>query len=182
MATEFLASLNTLIHVLDGFLESGVRSGQGEDDEVPDEKLVSPGGEVHDAVKAVELFYPNQKLPAPDARNPWVNLCRARDLETDALEWQNKAFKYAKELKTWAEVTAEDALLDELVTLDQVASLARMSKRTLERKLRTGKLPEPDCRGGGGKANKWLWNNLRPYLEELCGLPLPVKFPGTRII
>lgn len=77
--------------------------------------------------------------------------------------------------------TKEDDL-DDLVTLDQVAPLTAKSKRTLERYLREGKLPEPDVPGGGGKSHKWFWKNLRPALEKVADRQLPAKFPGSRIV
>ncbi len=76
---------------------------------------------------------------------------------------------------------AEDAI-DDLVTLDQVAPLVGQSKRTLERYLKQGLIPEPDFRGGSGKAHKWLWGSLRPALAEFAGRELPEKFPGSRIV
>ncbi len=72
--------------------------------------------------------------------------------------------------------------LDELVTLNQAAVLAAMSKRTLERYVTKGDLPEPDFRGGGGKAHKWYWRNLRAALEKLSKRILPERYPGSRII
>lgn len=72
--------------------------------------------------------------------------------------------------------------LDELVTLSQVAPLAALSKRTLERYVKDGKLPEPDFRGGGGKAHKWYWRTLRPTLAEIVNPKLPERFSGSRII
>lgn len=59
-------------------------------------------------------------------------------------------------------------VLDKLVTLDQVAPLVGKKKRTLERYLSDGKLPEPDFRGGGGKAHKWYW---RPRTRQELGDP-----------
>ncbi len=72
--------------------------------------------------------------------------------------------------------------LDELVTLDQIAPLAGLSKRSLERHLKAGKLPQPDVQGGGGRAHKWLYRSLRPALIALANRELPEKFPGSRII
>ncbi len=71
---------------------------------------------------------------------------------------------------------------DALVTLSQVAPLTGLSKRTLERYLKDGKMPEPDYRGGGGKAHKWLWQNLRLALAKIVRRELPKTFPGSRII
>lgn len=68
-----------------------------------------------------------------------------------------------------------------VVTLLQAAALAGLSKRTLERHLKSGQLPKPDIKGGGGKSNKWYWKNLKPELDKVCDRILPIKFPGSRI-
>lgn len=75
----------------------------------------------------------------------------------------------------------DDALIGDLVTLDQVSPLAGLSKRTLDGHLRKGKLPRPDVKGGGGKAHKWYWCRLRPHLAKLANKILPETFPGSRI-
>jgi len=69
-----------------------------------------------------------------------------------------------------------------LVTLSQAAPLANLNKRTLERYLFDEKIPDPDYRGGDGKASKWKWSNLRPALEKVCNRRLPEQFPGGQII
>ncbi|HTU27082.1 MAG TPA: hypothetical protein VMF30_16870 [Pirellulales bacterium] len=71
---------------------------------------------------------------------------------------------------------------DCLVTLDQVAPLVGLSKRSLERHVRTGKLPEPSVHGGGGKAHKWYWKQIRPFLCAIATREIPEAFPGSRII
>ncbi len=76
----------------------------------------------------------------------------------------------------------ESSEIDELVTLDQAAPLTGLSKRTLEKYLRDGRIPEPDIRGGGGRAHKWRWRNLRPALAGVANKILPDKFPGSRIV
>ncbi len=81
-----------------------------------------------------------------------------------------------------ADSAGASAVIDDLVTLDQVAPLAGLSKRTLERYLHREELPEPDVRGGGGRAHKWYWRNLRPRLSEICDRILPERFPGSRIV
>jgi hypothetical protein len=68
------------------------------------------------------------------------------------------------------------------VTLDMMAAIVTRSKRTLE-KLKTRKrkrLPRPDVRGGGGKADEWLWQTVRPWLEDEFGRKLPERFPSDR--
>jgi len=76
----------------------------------------------------------------------------------------------------------EDAPIDALVTLVQVAPLLGLSKRTLERYTNKGLLPPPDFRGGGGKANKWLWKNLQPALVAVSKRLIPKRFPASQII
>lgn len=75
-----------------------------------------------------------------------------------------------------------DEPLSALVTLDQVAPLTGLSKRSLERYRQAGRLPDPDIYGGQGKANKWHWHNLRPALSAVTGKVLPEVFPGDRIV
>ena len=77
---------------------------------------------------------------------------------------------------------ADPEVIDELVTLNQVAPLAGLTKRSLERYLSRGQLPAPDCPGGQGKAHKWLWNNIRSPLSQIARRQLPKRFPGHRII
>ena len=74
------------------------------------------------------------------------------------------------------------AELDELVTLDQVAPLTGLSKRTLERHLAEERLPPPDIQGGRGKAHKWFWRTIRAPLATIASRNLPDRFPGSRII
>lgn len=71
--------------------------------------------------------------------------------------------------------------LDDLVTLDQVAPLTGLSKRSLERHLKKT-LPPPDIPGGHGKAHRWYWRNLRAGLENITNRQLPVRFPASRIV
>jgi hypothetical protein len=66
------------------------------------------------------------------------------------------------------------------VTLDQAAALVRRSKRTLERDLKKGAIPQPDIRGQAGRASKWAWSSLRPALSRLVEIELPSRFPGDQ--
>jgi hypothetical protein len=63
------------------------------------------------------------------------------------------------------------------VTLRQMAALVSRGKRTLERR-KKGKnpLPDPDSPGGGGKPDEWLWERIRPWLEDEFGKRLPEEF------
>jgi hypothetical protein len=65
------------------------------------------------------------------------------------------------------------------VRLDQLASIAKRSKKTLERAMnRPGsKAPEPDIRGGGGKFHEWRWDRIRPWLEAEFHRQFPERFP-----
>jgi hypothetical protein len=67
-----------------------------------------------------------------------------------------------------------------LVTLDQAAAVVHRSKRTLERYKTDGKLPVPTFEGGGGRADFWDWETIRPRLEEIFGIKLPNRFPASR--
>lgn len=71
--------------------------------------------------------------------------------------------------------STDDALLDDLVTLAQVAPLTGRSKRTLE----GYQLPEPDERGGGGRSHKWYYKRLRSALEKHSKRLLPKTFPAS---
>jgi hypothetical protein len=67
-------------------------------------------------------------------------------------------------------------LPQDLVTLDQIAAMARRCKRTLERYRR--QLPAPRVRGRRGQPHLWDWTEVRPWLEETFGLRLPEHFPS----
>ena len=83
----------------------------------------------------------------------------------------------------WLDGTSEYMpALDDLVTLSQVAPLAGRGKRTLERYLRDGKLPEPDVPGGNGAPHRWYWRTIRPALEKMGRRILPARFPASQII
>ena len=72
--------------------------------------------------------------------------------------------------------------IDTLVTLDQMAAVCSMGKRTLERYLKDGRLPPPTIEGKGGKAHKWRWNEVRPALQKHFRSNLPLKYPGSRFL
>lgn len=91
---------------------------------------------------------------------------------------------FFKVLKAGIELLEQDAVpqvLDDLVTLSQVAPLTGYSKRHLERLVGT-QLPPPDIAGGAGKSNKWYWSNLRGPLSKLSKKILPSRFPGSQLI
>lgn len=67
--------------------------------------------------------------------------------------------------------------LDSYVTLDQCAAMVHRSKRTLEHY--RDRLPEPAVEGGGGRPHLWRWSKIRTWLEEIFGLNLPEKYPGS---
>jgi hypothetical protein len=65
------------------------------------------------------------------------------------------------------------------VTLDQAAAVVNRGKKAL-RRLRNkphSDMPLPDVKGGGGKPDEWIWNNLRPWLEKTFSKKLPETFP-----
>jgi hypothetical protein len=68
----------------------------------------------------------------------------------------------------------------DLVTLNQAAAIVHTSKRTLERYKTKGKLPAPAVEGGGGKADRYDWKTMRPWLESEFGIKLPETFPANR--
>ena len=74
---------------------------------------------------------------------------------------------------------SNDAPYDDLVTLEQVAGLTGLRKRSLERYLQDGKICKPDRPGGGGRSNLWYYQRIKPDLEGITTHALPEKFPGT---
>jgi hypothetical protein len=74
-------------------------------------------------------------------------------------------------------MTAEDDS-PVLVTLDQIAATVHTSKRTLERLKK--EMPPPAFKPvKRGIAAKWLWSQVRPWLEKRFGPKLPIKYPGA---
>ncbi len=71
-----------------------------------------------------------------------------------------------------------DEVLD-FVTLDQAAAMVNRSKRTLERYKTKGTLPVPAVEGGGGRADRWNWKTMGPWLEKEFGIKLPTTFPAN---
>lgn len=74
----------------------------------------------------------------------------------------------------------DDPSARQYVTLDQMAAMANRAKKTLERWLEKGKLPEPDVEGGGGKPHEWLWHRVRKPLQNESGKTMPDRFPSLR--
>jgi len=58
------------------------------------------------------------------------------------------------------------------VTLQEAAERCHTSKRTLEDWKADGKLPLPAVEHIGRRPARWIWNDLRPHLENLTGLQL----------
>lgn len=63
------------------------------------------------------------------------------------------------------------------IDLDQASVLVNRSKRTLERSLSDGKMPQPDIEGVGGKKHEWDYAKLKPWLEKEFGRLLPPRPP-----
>jgi hypothetical protein len=74
----------------------------------------------------------------------------------------------------------EVKVLPQYVTIGQIAAVIQRSPRTVEKWKARPKnpLPPPDIEGGGGKADEWLWQRLRPWLEGESGKQLPERFPS----
>jgi hypothetical protein len=64
------------------------------------------------------------------------------------------------------------------VTLQQAAAMVNRSKRTLEKHKAT--MPVPRISDGGGKADEWVWSELRPWLEKYSSRKLPERFPADQ--
>lgn len=73
-------------------------------------------------------------------------------------------------------------LPDELVTLSQVAPLTGRTKRTLERYLKSGQIPQPDIPGEHGKPHRWYWRTLRPALSQMGLRIIPERFPASKLL
>jgi hypothetical protein len=65
---------------------------------------------------------------------------------------------------------------EQLVSLDQIAAIARRRKRGLER-YKKG-MPGPRDPGGHGRTALWAWSDVRPWLEATFGRPFPESFPS----
>lgn len=134
----------------------------------------------------------------PSAKQPWVGATDSRFNQFDArriviADLTDAIAVFTRRIQTELSINypgtssftarlevAEE--LSELVTLDQVAPLTGLSKRTLERYVQDGRIPQPDVPGGGGRAHKWYWNAIGPALSKVTNKPLPDRFPGSRII
>lgn len=116
MSSDLQLAIKSLIDALEDFLHSGADSEgcnagdpfDGEDSKELAIESVEPGGEIHNAVSAVQPFY-RGNLPAPEARNPWMQLKRVCLYEADLFKRQIEAHLHAKNLQDWAE--AEKAKL-----------------------------------------------------------------------
>jgi hypothetical protein len=66
------------------------------------------------------------------------------------------------------------------VTLDMMAAIVSKHKSTLERckRRQNNPLPLPKIEGGGGKADEWLWDVVRPWLEAEYSRQLPERYPA----
>jgi hypothetical protein len=66
-----------------------------------------------------------------------------------------------------------------LVTLREMAALVNRTKKTLEKlKSRASNpLPKPDIPGGRGRPDEWLWDRVRPWLQEQFKRNLPRELP-----
>ena len=116
MSTEHFDALRGLIKALNNFLNTGWQSegSSGDDPRAGmdpndlDVDAVEPGGAVHDAVCLLQPFYQKRidepaKLPAPEARTPWIELQNACRHEKDPCNRQIKAHEHAGALRDWAE-------------------------------------------------------------------------------
>ena len=65
---------------------------------------------------------------------------------------------------------------EQLITLDQMAALCRMAKRSMER--HRPRMPAPRIKGSNGRPSLWAWAEVRPFLVERFGLDVPERFPS----
>jgi hypothetical protein len=92
--------------------------------------------------------------------------------------------RYHEERRQWLRSLAGPvaaAVADsDYVTLDKMAVIVKRSKKTLQRYLNDGRMPQPDIEGGGGRPHEWRWSAVRPWLNETFHRDLPEHFPGNR--
>jgi hypothetical protein len=62
--------------------------------------------------------------------------------------------------------------LADLVTLDQAAALVNRSAAALRHYRKLG-MPKPFVHGTKGKPNEYRWDEMRPWLEDTFGRPIP---------
>ncbi len=98
-------------------------------------------------------------------------------LRAQALDWQNACEVLAEMARERLEVE-----VDEVVTMSQIGAFLSVSKRTVENWRNADQIPPPDIHGVRGTAHKWYWSKVRPHLEKLARRPLPLAFPGSRIL
>ncbi len=65
---------------------------------------------------------------------------------------------------------------EQLVSLDQIAAIARRRKRSLERYRKA--MPKPRDAGGHGRGAAWAWSDVRPWLELTFGRTFPENYPS----
>jgi hypothetical protein len=125
----------------------------------------------------LSLTPPYLDVPTPATWSAWI-----RDREKTLHEAWRYVNKQIEDLQRAIVQALESAKPEapELVTLDQVAGISHVSKRTLERRKTEGKLPAPSREGGGGKPDLYDWKIMRPWLmnEEKVPIILPEHFPG----
>jgi hypothetical protein len=78
-----------------------------------------------------------------------------------------------------AAAVSTNAKVVDYINMDQASALVNRSKKTLEGRLKQGKMPPPDIEGGGGKPHEWQYAKLRPWLEEEFARKLPDRPPHS---
>jgi hypothetical protein len=127
----------------------------------------------------------------PELEGPEVPLMLTR-----VWEWAYRALHHELPLfalsrrKEWVElineaIRAVDAAKlpdQEIVDLDQIASLVKLRKRSMNvyKRRKNDPLPDPDFPGGGGKRDYWRWATVRPWLVRTFPIPIPEILPGIR--
>ena len=99
---------------------------------------------------------------------------------SDALDaGEASAESGTNEPTTSGEATDEgsDAVLPQLVSLQDMATLVRKSKSTLERHKCQLPAPKVKVKPGSGKADLWDWAEVRPALESIFARLLPQRYP-----
>jgi hypothetical protein len=65
---------------------------------------------------------------------------------------------------------------EQMVDLDQIAAIVHLKKRSLENY--RNRMPTPRLQGRRGRRSRWVWAEVRPWLQQEFGLILPENYPG----
>jgi hypothetical protein len=136
------------------------------------------------SLRKVSESFSTSPIPSPELAALWRRALRKIGPDTvvrayrgdEPLEGDAAKLLYATRRSSKPGGTRED--VPDYVTLDQIALIVRKSKRTLEN-LKAKGMPKPvnKAKRGSGKADEWVWSEIRPWLEKEFNRKLPEKYP-----